>query len=207
MSFIIFLIVLGVLVFVHELGHFLAAKKAGVRVDEFGFGYPPRALKIGEKWGTLFTLNWIPFGGFVKIFGEDYDGNEKDSPSPKVEKSTDKILLNFSSCSVQSTSQGIFQSFDSENLELSISEPERSLSFTQISKKWQAAILASGVIFNIIFAWFLFSLGFMIGLPTSVENNYGGIVKNPALTIVEIIQNSPAEKAGLKAGDKIKMFL
>lgn len=70
MSIIIFLIVLAALVFVHELGHFLAAKKSGIRVDEFGLGFPPRIVgkKVGE---TIYSLNAIPFGGFVKIFGEN----------------------------------------------------------------------------------------------------------------------------------------
>ncbi|MEK7063015.1 MAG: site-2 protease family protein, partial [Patescibacteria group bacterium] len=81
MSIIIFIIILSVLVFVHEMGHFLAAKKAGVRVDEFGFGFPPRAATLFEKWGTKFTLNWIPFGGFVKIFGENSSLSELPSPA------------------------------------------------------------------------------------------------------------------------------
>ncbi|MHB1316244.1 MAG: M50 family metallopeptidase [Minisyncoccota bacterium] len=70
MSIIIFIIILAILIFVHELGHFLVAKKSGIRVDEFGLGFPPKIFskKIGE---TLYTLNAIPFGGFVKIFGED----------------------------------------------------------------------------------------------------------------------------------------
>jgi len=220
MTFLIFLIILGILVFVHELGHFLTAKKAGVQVDEFGFGYPPRALIIGKKWGTLFTLNWIPFGGFVKIFGENYESpspeepgfgepKEEDSSLPQEKKSEDILVVKSSLYTIQSTSQGIFQSFDSENLEVNISEPEKrkNLSFTKVSKKWQAAILASGVIFNILFAWLLFSLGFVIGLPTSVENDFGGVVKNPALTIVDIFPNSPAQNAGLKTGDKIKSII
>jgi len=67
---ILFFIILAVLVLVHEFGHFYAAKKCGVRVDEFGLGFPPRI--IGKEWnGTVYSLNWIPFGGFVKIFGED----------------------------------------------------------------------------------------------------------------------------------------
>ncbi len=63
-------VVLSILVLVHELGHFLAAKKAGVKVEEFGFGLPPRLLgkKIGE---TIYSVNWIPFGGFVRLFGEE----------------------------------------------------------------------------------------------------------------------------------------
>lgn len=70
MSIIIFLIILAVLILVHEFGHFIVAKKSGIRVDEFGLGFPPKiySKKFG---GTLYTLNAIPFGGFVKIFGED----------------------------------------------------------------------------------------------------------------------------------------
>src|SRR3989344_216965 len=70
MSFILFIVVLGALIFAHELGHFLVAKKCGMRVDEFGLGFPPRVFgkQIGE---TVYSLNWIPFGGFVKIFGEN----------------------------------------------------------------------------------------------------------------------------------------
>lgn len=71
MSIIIFILILAVLIVVHEYGHFLVAKKNGIRVDEFGLGYPPRAKVLFKRKGTLFTLNWIPFGGFVKIFGED----------------------------------------------------------------------------------------------------------------------------------------
>ncbi len=71
MSIIIFLIILSILVIVHELGHFSVAKKFGIRVDEFGLGYPPKAKKLFSWKGTDFTLNWLPFGGFVKIFGEN----------------------------------------------------------------------------------------------------------------------------------------
>jgi len=71
MSIVIFILVLVVLIVVHELGHFFAAKMAGMRVDEFGIGYPPKALTVAKKGDTEYTLNWFPFGGFVKIFGED----------------------------------------------------------------------------------------------------------------------------------------
>jgi regulator of sigma E protease len=62
--------VIGLLVFFHELGHFLAARAVGVPVEEFGFGYPPRLAKIGEWKGTEISINWIPFGGFVRPKGE-----------------------------------------------------------------------------------------------------------------------------------------
>ena len=71
MTILIFIVILSVLIFVHELGHFFIAKKMGLRVDEFGFGLPPRLIgkKIGE---TLYSLNLIPLGGFVKLYGEEY---------------------------------------------------------------------------------------------------------------------------------------
>ncbi len=70
LTIIIFILTLLFLVVIHELGHFLMAKKFGIKVEEFGFGIPPRAWgkKIGE---TLVSINWLPFGGFVKLLGED----------------------------------------------------------------------------------------------------------------------------------------
>ncbi len=76
MSIVIFIVVIVALIVVHEFGHFVAAKLSGMRVDEFGLGYPPRALTIAKKGGTEYTLNWLPFGGFVKIFGEDGEGGD-----------------------------------------------------------------------------------------------------------------------------------
>ncbi len=70
MTFLIFLIVLSVLVLAHEWGHFITARRAGAKVEEFGFGFPPRLFSFKRR-GTVFSLNLIPFGGFVKIFGED----------------------------------------------------------------------------------------------------------------------------------------
>lgn len=82
MSIVIFIVVIVALIVVHEFGHFVAAKLSGMRVDEFGLGYPPRAAVLAKKGGTLYTLNWLPFGGFVKIHGEDglpaQAGGEKD---------------------------------------------------------------------------------------------------------------------------------
>jgi regulator of sigma E protease len=71
MSILLVLAILVFLIVVHELGHFLVAKWSKVRVDEFGIGYPPRAFTFGTWGGTEYTLNWLPFGGFVKLFGED----------------------------------------------------------------------------------------------------------------------------------------
>lgn len=69
LSAIIVIIGISVLILLHELGHFIAAKKAGLRVDEFGFGFPPRMFSI-KRGETRYSFNWLPFGGFVRIYGE-----------------------------------------------------------------------------------------------------------------------------------------
>ncbi len=74
---IVFFLILSVLVLVHEFGHFISARIFGIRVEEFGFGLPPRARKLFTKWGTLFSLNWLPIGGFVKLYGEEYSNGDE----------------------------------------------------------------------------------------------------------------------------------
>lgn len=79
LTILIFLIVISLLVFVHELGHFMTARRLGVTVEEFGFGFPPRIWGF-KKRGTIYSLNWIPFGGFVRLKGETPGTNvEPDS--------------------------------------------------------------------------------------------------------------------------------
>lgn len=89
MTILIFALVLIALIVVHEFGHFVAAKWSGMRVDEFGLGYPPKVWgkKIGE---TEYTFNALPFGGFVKIFGEDPEPGE--APAPRSFTSRPRIL-------------------------------------------------------------------------------------------------------------------
>lgn len=70
-SLIGFFIVLTPIILIHELGHFIAARLSNIRVEEFGLGFPPRAMKLAEKNGTVYSLNWIPLGGFVRPAGED----------------------------------------------------------------------------------------------------------------------------------------
>jgi regulator of sigma E protease len=159
LSIILFIIIIAVLILVHEFGHFSVAKLFGIRVDEFGLGFPPNIFKkkIGE---TMYTLNVIPFGGFVKIFGED-----------------------------------------SHNVP--IKESDKKISFNYRPKYVQALVLSAGVIMNIIFAYVLFSVGFMIGLPASVDNAHFGVPSDRHLIITSVLSDSPAWKAGLKPGDII----
>lgn len=81
---LLFILILAIVILVHEAGHFFSAKKLGMRVDEFGFGFPPRLFGI-KKGATLYSFNLFPIGGFVKIFGED--GEHGDSQGSFTSKS------------------------------------------------------------------------------------------------------------------------
>ncbi|MFZ2720185.1 MAG: site-2 protease family protein, partial [Minisyncoccia bacterium] len=91
MSILIFIVVIVALIIVHELGHFVVAKLSGMRVDEFGLGYPPRALTIAKIGETSYTLNWLPFGGFVKIYGEN-GKTPGSAPDPRSFSARPRIL-------------------------------------------------------------------------------------------------------------------
>ncbi len=155
---IVFVIILGLLVLVHEFGHFIVAKKSGMLVEEFGFGFPPRLFSF-KKGETRYSVNLIPLGGFVKILGE----NNKDVENPR--------------------------------------------SFVNKSFLARFSTLVAGVLMNFVLAWVLFSVGFGIGLPTVVQSGETipahGRLRSEAVTILEVSKNSPAEKAGLRAGDNI----
>lgn len=85
LTIFVFLIILSLLVFVHELGHFLAAKKMGIKVEEFGFGLPPRLWGL-KRGGTIYSLNWLPIGGFVRLLGENGD--------EKIKKTDQRAFVN-----------------------------------------------------------------------------------------------------------------
>lgn len=196
-TLIIFIAILALLVLVHEFGHFAAARQSGVKVDEFGFGFPPRIFgmqvlkrerlekvaetevdivkpvrqwrfvwgsgshlaKDGEDWGgagTIYSLNWIPLGGFVKIKGED--GGQLEDPDSFGRKS-------------------IFR---------------------------RALILAAGVLMNFILAGVLLGIGFGIGLPQSLDQiTWGAKVKDSKVEIMSVLEKTPAALAGVQAGDEI----
>ena len=146
LSVIYFIVILSILVLVHELGHFLMAKKAGVKVEEFGFGYPPRLVGI-KRGGTIYSLNCLPFGGFVRMLGEDL--------------------------------------------------PEGERSFANQKKRVRLVILIAGVVMNFLFGVLLFGIIYTkLGIPQ----------KTDYLTVTEVADKSPAEKAGLKSDDKILGF-
>jgi len=175
----IFLAIVGlsIVVFFHELGHFILAKIFKIRVEEFGFGYPPRVCgfvrsskkkfrfkffwsknePLEAKTRTIYSLNWIPFGGFNKLKGE-LGGKSNDDPD----------------------------SF-----------------FVQVWWK-KALVAAGGILMNIFLAFFIFALCYFVGLPQDVEQINGGKILRPVgIQIGMVMPNSPADQAGLKIGDVI----
>ena len=160
MAIFLFLILLISLILVHEFGHFFAAKKSGIRVDDFGIGFPPKLWSV-KKGETEYSLNAIPLGGFVKIFGENGETNDIG---------------------------------------------DASKNFSQKPKYIQGIVLLAGIAMNILFAWPLLSIAFFIGVPVSLSDSPSlpnAEIRNAALTITEVLLDSPAENAGLRAGDKI----
>jgi regulator of sigma E protease len=91
---LLLLVFLVVLVVIHELGHFIVARRSGVHVHEFGIGFPPRAKVLGtDSKGTEYTLNWLPIGGFVKLEGEEGESVERDAFVNKPLRTRVAILL------------------------------------------------------------------------------------------------------------------
>ena len=166
MSVILFIVVLSVLVLSHEFGHFIVAKMAGLRVDEFGFGFPPKLFGV-TRGETTYTINLLPLGGFVRIFGEN-DETPTDGAT-----------------SLRLSSRG----------------------FASKPRVTQAAVVIAGVLFNLLLAWALFSFGFLIGLPTSVDSETNSLpLSNVRLLITDVRNGSPASGAQLRAGDEIIAF-
>jgi regulator of sigma E protease len=139
-------VVLGILIFVHELGHFLFAKLFGVGVEKFSLGFGPRLIgkQIGE---TEYRISAFPLGGYVKMVGE---GAEEGPPE---------------------------------------ADPERS--FSAKPPLQRMIIVAAGPAFNLLFAYIVFVVVCMIGIPSATSR------------IGDVIKDKPAALAGLRAGDRI----
>lgn len=92
LTIVVFVLVLGLLIFVHELGHFVMAKRAGIKVEEFGFGFPPRIFGV-KRGETIYSINLLPLGGFVKIYGEDGIDKKDVKESDKGRAFGDKPII------------------------------------------------------------------------------------------------------------------
>jgi len=172
MAIIIFIIILMVLVIVHEAGHFFTAKSFKIRVDEFGFGFPPKLFGI-KKGETEYSINALPFGGFVKIFGEDMD-------------EADLVEVGF-----------LDKKETPQKVDLSrslISKPKYQQALVMF-----AGICANFLLAWLLFSFgFMSGLPTSVGAQPA-----GYQLKDVHLTIVSVLAKSPAEISGLKTGDKI----
>lgn len=154
LTIVALLIVLGVVVFVHEAGHFMAARWAGVRVDAFSIGFGPAILKWHDKHNTVWKLCCLPLGGYVSIYGqEDMFNRKKYAELPKAKKVGHYLSV----------------------------------------PAWkQFIIIAAGVFMNFMLAWLIYSADFMFR-PRNIQLPVVG----------QVVRDSVAFKAGVKAGDVI----
>ncbi len=191
MSILIFLAILFVLVLVHEFGHFIVAKLSGMRVDEFGIGFPPKLFGI-KRGETEYTFNLFPIGGFVKIFGEDGEG----APSARLAE-------DFSEQSERKSPASGQHQYDEDGDE-NTSATEKSDSGRSFSaqNKWkQSAVLVAGVTMNVLLGWVLFSAAYMNGVTQIVDESTA--TPSAALMITEVRPETPAALASLPQGAKI----
>ena len=186
LTFLIFIAVLAVLVLSHEFGHFIVARKSGMKVFEFGFGFPPRLF------GIQFTKNAndkrkLKLIGRKRIEEESVGGG---LPVEALVKSGTIYSLNL-------IPLGGFVHIKGENGD----EPGPDSFGAQ--KAWKrAATLFAGVGMNIILAFALITAGLMIGLPQATDNLPAGVnIKDSRLEIMEVIAGKPAGVAGLQPGD------
>jgi len=159
----IVIIILGFsfLVIAHELGHFLAAKWSGMKVEEFGIGFPPKLFSYKPKKSeTEYSFNWIPFGGFVRIKGEDEVLEDGQKPSER--------------------------SFKSKNV-------------------WKRMfVIIAGVLVNLLVAIVIFGLMYATGAPVSGVKSTDNTIRDHKIIIMDVVQGSPAEEAGLEREDIIE---
>jgi len=202
-TIVAFIIILSVLILIHEAGHFITAKLFGIKVEEFGFGIPPRAL--GIKFGeTLYSINWLPVGGFVKLYGEDEAGAGRVSLPQKTPSDTVKNKsFAMREEEIEITSQdSVIKEERIEIAEKIITNDKNKSKNTILDRAffarpiWQrATVVVAGVCMNFLLAAFLLSVLFaFVGVP-SLGNK---------VSVDAVMSGSPAEKVGLKAGDLIE---
>lgn len=175
MTVIYAVIVLGVLIFVHEFGHFLVAKLFNVKVEKFSLGFGPKLLgkQIGE---TEYLVSAFPLGGYVKMFGEGGVIEGEKSHHPALDDGA------------ENAAQGAGEAATDK---LELTEEEKARSFAHKPPLIRIAIVMAGPVFNLIFAWLAFIVLSMVGVP-SITTKVG-----------EVLKDKPAAKAGIQKNDVI----
>lgn len=219
LTLVIFLAILAILVLSHEFGHFIVARRHGIKVEEFGFGFPPRVFGIQIVRGE--SLRKVAESEEIKIHAETDASGAVTKEFVTDEKKEVDVLLSFRRVrfirgnreldekdwgygTVYSLNWllplGGFVKIKGEN-----GEAESASDSFMSKKAWQKiTVLAAGVGANIIMAALLLSAGYVIGLPQAVDDlSDVSAVKDRRLEIVEVLAGKPAAEAGLKDGDVI----
>ncbi len=173
---LVFLLLLSVLVLIHELGHFLVAKKFGIKVEEFGWGFPPKiwGKKIGE---TEYTINALPFGGFVKLYGEDDAGGGRVGSAKVTGKSESKDLK-----------RAFF------------ARPGWQKALVVV-----AGVVMNVLLAFVAFYGYIFLSGFKSALPLIVDYKFTNVhqVNLDGVVVNYVAPNSPAEEAGIQVPSQV----
>lgn len=174
-----FLVILTILVFIHEMGHYLAARRCGVRIEAFSIGFGPELFGWYDKQGTRWKVSAVPLGGYVKMFG---DADVTSRPAPSASKAEAK------SGGQAGEETGGWAS----GVERPLTDEERAVSFHHKTLGQRTFIVAAGPAANFIFAAVLLT-GFFafIGQPTTPP------------VIGQVLENSAAEVADIRSGDRI----
>lgn len=182
-SIVAFLVIFSALVLVHEWGHFMAARIFGVKVEEFGLGFPPKAKKLFVRNGTEYTLNWLPLGGFVRLYGESDTSGElaKDPLSFSAKPVWQRIVI---------AGAGVFMNF--------------VLAFILLVMLFMAGGRPLAVVPDEIYP---FSQKSLLLVKESEATSMNLLKPNPnaqAPILIEAVQpESPAAKAGVQAGMRL----
>ncbi len=186
---LVIVMMLSFLVIIHELGHFFAALWAGVKVEEFGVGYPPRAKTLFKYKGTPFTLNWIPFGGFVRLEGEESEDGDESESEAKVSAQESRKTLKSSKASKVSSSE-ITSTLTARSGTKSAFYSKPFLS--------RLVVILAGAAANITFGLLAFTLVFSImGIPDVIDVPF----------IAQVMPDSPASKAGVPERVQIQRII
>lgn len=208
-TIIVFALILSLLIFVHELGHFVTAKKAGIVVEEFGIGYPPRAIKVWQDEGKIgFNNQEFIIGRKTKVpknldVGSRVYVEQATRPDGKIEITQievisakedvedDKPFLLVTSLEKPTEYSLNWIPFGGYVKMLGEEDPSAPGSFASKSKKARFTVLVAGAVMNLITAVIIFAIMFMTGQPEPIGPTY----------IVDVFPNTPAEQAGMQADD------
>lgn len=191
-AIIAFAIVLIPTIIIHELGHFFAAKAAGITVIEFGIGFPPRMARL-FMWGeTEFTLNWLPLGGFVRPLGEDLIGPVSDEKAD-VDRQNLETALSEQKSTLSNTA---YFSEREEMLQRGVEEADLK-SVNEAKPLPRIFFMLAGALANFISAIVLFIIVALIGLPE---------VLGVRFQIIDFSDNSAFAAVDVQEGDAIEQI-